>query len=62
MANRRDLIIEDASYVPLPLPRLVSGEDAAAYDQLAARITAPVEDGEFALVPEPDAAARSESA
>jgi hypothetical protein len=60
MAHRRDLIIEEASPVPLPPPILVSGEDAAGYEQLAARITAalaPV-DGEFALVPtDHDAAA-----
>jgi hypothetical protein len=41
MANRRDLTVEDAS-VPLPPPSLVNGEDAAAYDQLAARIMAAV--------------------
>jgi hypothetical protein len=41
MAKRRDLIVEDAS-IPLPPPRLVIGEDAATYDQLAARIAATV--------------------
>ena len=35
------MTIEDAS-VPLPPPSLVNGEDAAGYDQLAARITAAV--------------------
>jgi hypothetical protein len=42
MANRRDLIIEESSSAPLPPPSLVNGEDAAAYDQLAARFTAAV--------------------
>jgi hypothetical protein len=42
MANRRDLTLEDVSTVPLPPPTLASGEDAAAYDHLAARITATV--------------------
>ena len=42
MANRRDLTVEDVSSHPLPPPPLVNGEDAATYDQLAARITAAV--------------------
>jgi hypothetical protein len=42
MADTRDLIIADASAVPLPPPTLVNGEDAAAYAQLAARIRAAV--------------------
>jgi len=41
MAHRRDLTVEDVS-VSLPPPSLVNGEDGAAYDQLAARITAAV--------------------
>jgi hypothetical protein len=42
MANRRDLMIEDTSSAPLPPPSIVHGEDAAAYDQIAARFTAAV--------------------
>ncbi len=42
MADTRDLIIADPSAVPLPPPSLVNGEDAATYDQLAARIRAAV--------------------
>ena len=42
MADTRDLIIADASAVPLPPPTLANGEDAAAYAQLAARIRAAV--------------------
>ena len=42
MADTRELIIADASAVPLPPPSLASGEDAAAYQQLAARIRAAV--------------------
>jgi hypothetical protein len=44
MANGRDLIIDDTS-APLPPPTLVNGEDSAAYDKLAARITAAVMPG-----------------
>jgi hypothetical protein len=42
MADTRDLIIEDASPVPLPGPSLVNGDDAPTYAQLAARIRAAV--------------------
>ena len=42
MADTRDVIIADASAVPLPPPSLASGEDAAAYAQLAASIRAAV--------------------
>ena len=42
MADTRDVIIADASAVPLPPPSLVNGEDAATYEQLAARIRAAV--------------------
>jgi hypothetical protein len=42
MADTRDVIIADASPVPLPPPTLASGEDAAAYAQLAASIRAAV--------------------
>src|SRR5262249_25369175 len=42
MADAHDLIIEYPSVVPLPPPTLASGEDAAAYAQLAARIRAAV--------------------
>jgi hypothetical protein len=42
MANRRDLIVEEDSPVPLPPPSLVNFEDSATYGQLAARITAAV--------------------
>jgi hypothetical protein len=42
MANSRELIIEEPSSAPLPPPSLVNGEDAAAYDRLAARFTAAV--------------------
>jgi hypothetical protein len=40
----RELSVQDTSVEPLPLPAppLVSGEDAATYDQLAARIAAAV--------------------
>ena len=41
MTQRRDLTVADAS-VRLPPPTLVDGEDAAGYEQLAARITAAV--------------------
>src|SRR5690348_5091677 len=41
MTHRHDLTVADAS-VPLPPPALASGEDAATYDRLAARITAAV--------------------
>ena len=41
MAHGHDLTVDDAS-VPLPPPTLVNGEDAATYDQLAARIAAAV--------------------
>jgi hypothetical protein len=39
-----ELSLRDASHesLPLPPPSLVNGEDAAAYDQLAARFTAAV--------------------
>ena len=41
---RRELSVRNASdeALPLPPPPLVRGEDPAAYDQLAARITAAV--------------------
>ena len=42
MADTRDLIIEHSSAVPLPPPSLANGEDAATYEQLAARIRAAV--------------------
>ncbi len=44
MAKRRELSLHAASHEALALPRppLVGGEDAASYDQLAARITAAV--------------------
>src|SRR5262249_30608549 len=42
MADTRDLIIEHPSAVPLPPPSLANGEDAATYEQLAARIRAAV--------------------
>ena len=42
MANRGNLTIENSSSLPLPPPSLVNGEDAAVYDQLAARITTAV--------------------
>jgi len=42
MADTRDVIIADPSAVPLPPPSLATGEDAAAYAQLAARIRAAV--------------------
>jgi hypothetical protein len=45
MAKRRDLTVEIVSSLPLPPPCLVNGEDAAAYDQLAARIVAAVAPG-----------------
>jgi len=45
MANRRDLTLEIASPLPLPPPTLVTGEDTATYDQLAARIVAAVAPG-----------------
>jgi hypothetical protein len=38
----RELSLQDASQQTLPPPRLVNGEDAATYDQLAARIMAAV--------------------
>jgi pyruvate/2-oxoglutarate dehydrogenase complex dihydrolipoamide acyltransferase (E2) component len=40
----RELSLQDASHetLPLPAPPLVRGEDAATYDQLAARIIAAV--------------------
>jgi hypothetical protein len=40
----RELSVQDAAHdaLPLPAPPLVRGEDAATYDQLAARITAAV--------------------
>ena len=70
MANTRDLSLHDASAEALPLPPMVCGEDAATYDQLAARIAAAlaaereaappsIEEGEFALVP--DAAAEADA-
>ncbi len=60
MAKRRELSVRDTAHdaLPLPAPPLVCGEDAATYDQLAARIAAAVApanviaDGEFALVPD----------
>jgi len=42
MADTRDVIIADASAVPLPPPSLANGEDATGYAQLAARIRAAV--------------------
>ena len=44
MAMTREFSLQDASYeaLPLPAPSLVRGEDAATYDQLAARFTAEV--------------------
>jgi hypothetical protein len=44
MANTRELSLHDAAHeaLPLPPPPMLHGEDAAAYDQLAARITAAV--------------------
>ena len=42
MADTRDVIIADASAVPLPPASLANGEDAATYAQLAARIRAAV--------------------
>jgi hypothetical protein len=42
MKKRQDLTVENASSLALPPPTLASGEDAAAYDQLAARIMAAV--------------------
>jgi hypothetical protein len=44
-------MIEESFSLPLPPPSLVNGEDAM-----------PPLDGEFALVPEPDAATPSEPA
>ena len=42
MADTRDLIIADASAVPLPPPSLANGDDAGTYAQIAARIRAAV--------------------
>ena len=42
MTHQRDLIIDDPSSTRLPPPSLVNGEDAAGYEQLAARIMAAV--------------------
>ena len=42
LADTRDVIIADASAVPLPPASLANGEDAATYAQLAARIRAAV--------------------
>jgi hypothetical protein len=57
MDERRDLTLAGVA-VPLPPPSLVSGEDAAAHDALAAlraaqeaeQAAVPVEEGEFTLV------------
>src|SRR5262249_5696865 len=38
MANRRDVVIDESSVVPLPVPRWVRGEDAAAERQFAKRL------------------------
>ena len=56
MAITRELSLRDASHEALPPapPPLLSGEDPAAYHQLldAEQAAAPpIEDGEFALVP-----------
>ena len=44
MAMTREFSLQDASHeaLPLPAPSLVRGEDAATYDQIAARFTAAV--------------------
>jgi hypothetical protein len=42
MTNTRDVIIADPSAIPLPPASLANGEDAATYEQLAARIRAAV--------------------
>ena len=38
MANRRDVVIDESSVVPLPVPRWVRGEDEAAERQFAKRL------------------------